>query len=453
MIIDIQSILIVSILSLLSIMLIVSALILINEEEYKPALKMGIVILFSAGIIPILGFLQYDAKGVVAGLLSAIVLIFLFLYIKKPVNPKGKERIVPNRDVDELDTMFARMKLAPNTPEWIDYYQNNPSNAEIDSKIRKLPGLLSEKGVYYNPFTFRSADANFKIIDQLHKAIVLPVSTEVNKVSPDNLTNYIKKWTMKLGAHSTGITELKDYHLYTKHGRGRNVGKPVDLKHKYAFVFTVEMENRNIQAAPASSMVFESSQQYLKSATVALQVATFLKNLGYDSRAHIDGDYELICPLVARDAGLGEIGRMGLLMTPKLGPRVRIAVVTTNAPLITDESFFDPTMIAFCELCKKCAECCPGKAIPTGNMKEIKEVMRWQINSESCYEYWCKSGTDCGRCISVCPFSHPDNILHNVIRRLIRRSMVIARFAFIADDLLYGKKPKPKKIPKWMSIN
>ena len=49
------------------------------------------------------------------------------------------------------------------------------------------------------------------------------------------------------------------------------------------------------------------------------------------ARAHIDGNYQVIAPLVARDAGLGTIGRMGLLMTPELGPRVRLAVVTTRA--------------------------------------------------------------------------------------------------------------------------
>ncbi len=213
------------------------------------------------------------------------------------------------------------------------------------------------------------------------------------------------------------------------------------------------MDSHNIQSAPSSSVVVESSQQYLRSANIALQLSLFLKNLGYDSRAHIDGDYELICPLVACDAGLGEIGRMGLLMTPKLGPRVRVAVVTTSAPLLVDTPSNDSTMIEFCRFCKKCAECCPGKAIPTDDMREIKGVKRWQINPESCYQYWCISGTDCGRCISVCPFSHPDNILHNAIRHIIRRSRIVARFAYIADDWLYGRKPKPKKMRGWMVFN
>jgi ferredoxin len=213
------------------------------------------------------------------------------------------------------------------------------------------------------------------------------------------------------------------------------------------------MDFRNVQSAPDSSMILESSQQYLKSANIALQIGNFLKGLGYDSRAHIDGDYELICPLVARDAGLGEIGRMGLLITHKLGPRARIAVVTTNAPLIANNYTPDPTVVEFCTFCKKCADCCPGRSIPTGDMAEIDGVKRWKINSDSCYQYWCTAGTDCGRCISVCPFSHPNNVLHNTIRHLIRRSKLVARLAYIADDFLYDRKPKPKPLPKWMKVN
>ena len=80
--------------------------------------------------------------------------------------------------------------------------------------------------------------------------------------------------------------------------------------------------------------------------------------MGYDARPHIDGNYQLICPLVARDAGLGEIGRMGLLMTESHGPRVRIAVVTTDMELLPDKYVKKHSVIDFCQMCKKCAERC-----------------------------------------------------------------------------------------------
>ena len=358
----------------------------------------------------------------------------------------------PPRNVDEHDVIFARMRLKPGTPEWDEYYSTHPVQAQNDAKARELPGLLSEQGANFHPLNFPAAETNFDIIDYLHKAINHPVSQKESELTAVELTKYIKGWTSYLGTHSTGITELQDYHLYTRRGRGTDKGKPVIRRHKYAIAFTVEMDYENVKAAPGSPIVFESSQQYLRSATIALQLATLLKKLGHDSRAHIDGDYEVICPLVARDAGLGEIGRMGLLMTPLLGPRARIAVVTTNAPLVPDKYRPDQNMIEFCRVCKKCADCCPGNSIPTDDMQEIDGVKRWKIDSDSCFSYWCISGTDCGRCMSVCPFSHRNNFFHNVVRYLIRRSLLFARFAFRADNLFYGRKPKPGSSPRWMKV-
>ena len=46
-----------------------------------------------------------------------------------------------------------------------------------------------------------------------------------------------------------------------------------------------------------------------------VQLGYLIRSLAYPARTHIDGNYRVIAPLVARDAGLGEIGRMGLLMT------------------------------------------------------------------------------------------------------------------------------------------
>lgn len=416
--------------------------------------KAGTRLLGLAVITTVVGyfaaFQEYEWKVIIASTLSFITLFFLYLIFKKPIQAKENEQGQPNNRIDEHDVIFARMRLKPNTADWDQYYSNHKYEEVQDNKARSLPGLLTRSSLYYNPFTYNSSNTNFDLIEYLHKAIKHPVAETQTDIDKEALTPYLKGWVKYLGAHSIGITDLKDYHLYTVKGRGENKGKAIIKGHKYAIAFTVEMDSKNVASAPASPIIFESAQKYLDCAVIALQVSTFLKKLGYDSRAHIDGDYELICPLVARDAGLGEIGRMGLLMTPKLGPKVRIAVVTTNAPLLVDKYEHDPTMILFCKYCKKCADCCPGKSIPHGDMTESNGIKRWEVNSESCYQYWCVAGTDCGRCMSVCPFSHPDNLLHNFIRRLIRRSYLMTRFAYLADDLLYDRKPKPKAMPYWM---
>ena len=178
---------------------------------------------------------------------------------------------------------------------------------------------------------------------------------------------------------------------------------------------------------------------------MAVQLADLIKRLGFQARAHIDGNYRVICPLVARDAGLGELGRMGLLMTPRLGPRVRIAVVTTDLPLETDSPFSDPTTVAFCMDCMKCARSCPSRAISFTDPEADEEgVVRWTIDSEACFTLWAKLGTDCARCMAVCPYSHPDNAVHGLARRAARRSGIARRALLELDDLFYGRRPGPR---------
>ena len=155
---------------------------------------------------------------------------------------------------------------------------------------------------------------------------------------------------------------------------------------------------------------------------------------------------------MARDAGLGEIGRMGLLMTPNLGPRVRLGVVTTDVELVPDERTPDPTVIDFCNICKKCANNCPSKSISFEERQEIDGAVRWRIKSETCYQYWNVIGTDCNRCMAVCPYSHPDNSAHNLVRWGIARSGGFRRGSLWLDDLFYGKYPTVKAAPAWTRI-
>jgi epoxyqueuosine reductase QueG len=164
--------------------------------------------------------------------------------------------------------------------------------------------------------------------------------------------------------------------------------------------------------------------------------------MGFPARAHTDGNYRVIAPLVARDAGLGEIGRMGLLMTPRLGPRVRIGVVTTDLPLVPDRPGDDVAVLDFCSICKKCATNCPVGAIPHEEREPVGATgLRWKIDDETCFRYWNVVGTDCAVCMRVCPYSHPDNAAHNLVRWAIRRSGGARRVLLWADDLFYGRKP------------
>ena len=273
--------------------------------------------------------------------------------------------------------------------------------------------------------------------------LVMVMSGTGEKQDAEQYTERLIKMALDWGAVSAGVTELKDYHVYSYGGRGERYGEKFEPEHKYAMALTVEMDYDMMRAAPDAPTVLESANQYLQSGMIAVQLAEFIRSQGFPARAHIDGNYKVICPLVARDAGLGEIGRMGLLMTPQLGPRCRIAVITTDMPLIPSGFKPSPTTIDFCRRCEKCAVVCPSQAIPFGAENADD---RWKINDAGCFEYWCRAGTDCGRCMIVCPYSHPDNWFHRFIRFGIRNNVLFRKLALPLDDLFYGRKPKPRPI-------
>jgi len=382
-----------------------------------------------------------------------LIMLFVGLVLFLPFEKSGSYKFAtPKGRIDERDNMFSRRSLEPGTEVFDTYYKRRPENKVADENFRKLPGLLSTTSKEYNPFHFASSNASFAAVHAFYNEVEAEVNPEAVVINSEEISRYIKAWSKKLGALECGITNLQDYHIYSYGGRNERRDKVYEKHHKFAIAFTVEMDKHMVDAAPKSVVVMESGQQYLEAGRIAVQLTKFIGNLGYEARAHIDGNYEVVCPLVARDAGLGEIGRMGILMTPKHGPRVRIGVVTTNIPLKVDTPKPDYSMIDFCTICKKCAHSCPSQAISFNDREEIDGVLRWQINQEKCFTLWCRLGTDCSHCLSVCPYSHEDNTLHNLVRLGIKNNFIFRRLALKMDDVFYGSKPKSKDIPKALKI-
>jgi reductive dehalogenase len=127
---------------------------------------------------------------------------------------------------------------------------------------------------------------------------------------------------------------------------------------------------------------------------------------------------------MAIDAGLGQLGRMGLLLTPKYGPRVRLAKVITDMPLVPDAPI-DFGVTEFCENCMLCAEHCPSSAVTKGSFtwkgkspSNNNGTYKWYTEPEKCYDF---NGFSCSNCKRVCPFNKPNNSwLHRMIRGIVK---------------------------------
>ncbi len=427
------------------------AIVSLIENELKVSVRLFFLTFAVSFFYIFVLFATFHYQQEISAFLLIVTIIFSVILFF-PFQGKTEQRPVLSQNVDERDTMFSRNELEPSTHRFEDYYTGRPEYFAPDHKFRKKPGLLKSGTSQFHPLFYAAASAGFETVSKLHPLIEGAVVEESIDTEPEKITNFIKGWAKKLGAVSCGIAELQPYHFYTIGGRGDRYGKPVVNQHTFAIAITVGMDKSMIDAAPKASVVMESAQKYMEAGSTAVQIAGFLRNIGYDARAHIDGNYEVICPLVARDAGLGEIGRMGLLMTPELGPRVRVAIVTTSLKLVQDKNRYSMGTQDFCSICKKCAEACPSNAIPFGEKEEIEGVRRWQIKADACFALWCDLGTDCGRCIAVCPYSHPDNFFHRFVRWGIGNSKVFRRVALYADDFLYGRKPPPAPLPLWMNV-
>jgi len=413
----------------------------LREGERRAARVFFFAAVFVAGPLLVAAILPAPVPLLalaVSALIGAAVLLRCLIPLRRPAQPGGRA----SRRVDERDIMFARGRLRPGSPEFDTYYRMRPENLADDNRTRALPGLLSPDAEKAEPLSFAAADACFNVTEALRDRVDGEIASVRQERSAEEWTAALTDLALAWGAKDVGVAELEPAHVYTHIGRGTGTwGSEIKLEHRWALAFTVEMDHRAVAQAPEAPVVAESARQYVESAKIAIQLAIVIRDQGWPARAHTDGNYRVIAPLVARAAGLGEIGRMGLLMTPRLGPRVRIGVVTTDIPLVPDAPGDDLSVLDFCAICKKCATNCPVGAIPHGDRVEMENGRRWIIDDETCFRYWNVIGTDCATCMKVCPYSHPDNLMHTLVRKAIRVSPGTRSLMLWMDDAVYGRKP------------
>lgn len=304
-----------------------------------------------------------------------------------------------SKRIDERDTIFARMAYREGTLQYEDYYERNPEKKEEDDRLRAMPGMCSPGTGTYNEVAAPFVEAGFSLLGNMRRLAEGEVAPDRIEMTPEKSAKKIKAFIEYLGGKG-GMALMKKEFYYSHRGRHpENYGEEVDDSHAYAIAYTVEMEREMINRAPNFEEVIAVTKGYMDAAVIGLWIAAYIRGLGYDARAHVDGNYTVCAPLVAREAGLGDLGRHGLLVTEAEGSRVRLGVVTTNLPMEPDERVHTGIQ-EFCEDCGICAKNCPGKAIPKG-----RKVDRWQTDQEKCYEIWKRVGTDCGICLSSCPLS------------------------------------------------
>ncbi|MFC1825410.1 4Fe-4S double cluster binding domain-containing protein [Thermodesulfobacteriota bacterium] len=233
--------------------------------------------------------------------------------------------------------------------------------------------------------------------------------------SPGHASEFIKKITHTFGATLVGITKLNPDWCYQGFLRGVGAAEWDVPKHwEYAIVFATPHEWDQMYVNPNYGTSYDA---YSRNRIIGGKLEAFIQEIGYPARGHVPPrSYDLVTPPIGIDAGLGEEGRNGLLITPELGCNARLACVTTNIPMEVDKPV-DLGIMDFCQKCKICAEKCPSGAISHGGPDEVvRGYRRWRIKDELCFQTWASVAQSrargCRICLAVCPYSRKNNWIH-----------------------------------------
>jgi reductive dehalogenase len=385
---------------------------------------------------------------------------------------KSYEIVDEPRRFDERDTVFARERLVPGSPEERTYHEMYPELVAIDRRLRTFIDKVSEPGESGSQLDTAFYRATFDPIAGLSLPDVVggePASQRV-EVAPERMTARIKALARYLGADDVGIARLNPSWVYSHRGsppfftdyapnpphysgmpdnyQGRQWGDPIEISHRYAVAMVFGQDHNLLRTGGTPFSDLEVGRVYGFSALVATQLASYIRALGWPARAHHMRNYGVLVVPIAVDAGLGELARCGYLIHRRLGANLRIVSVTTDLPLVEDPPV-DLGIQDFCSKCLKCATTCPPQAIPIGDKEVVRGVLKWRIDPVKCLLYWGHLGAACTICQTVCPWSKPPTWPHRVVSEIAIHLPFARRFLAWADDLVYGRRFRPSSAPAW----
>jgi epoxyqueuosine reductase len=262
---------------------------------------------------------------------------------------------------------------------------------EAQNEIAKksLSGLVNYM-VHVMPF-IRTSIKHIQLgINSLNKNPTEPL----NRINDTKLAKLEEK-AIELGADKVAYTKLLPHYIFKDHS----------VMFDNLIVIIQEMDKDRIRMAPSAKTFKMIHQTYASLGVISSELTAYLRDEGFAAQAGSALNGMSVYPILAQNAGLGWIGKHGLLITPEFGPRQRITVIYTgieNLPF-SDGRKGHSWVRDYCEKCNACAIKCPSKAIlevPSENTPYNTS----HIDAEKCFpEFY--DNYACTVCIKVCPFS------------------------------------------------
>jgi ferredoxin len=172
------------------------------------------------------------------------------------------------------------------------------------------------------------------------------------------------------------------------------------VKFEHAICLALEQDYRQTQTIPSMEAEYAHYGTYEDENRLGIILAEYIRELGYHAQIHSPNDNSAAYIPMFVEAGLGQLGANGQLLSPHFGSRARLMIITTDAPVIHDTPI-DYGIHKFCDICQVCVNRCPGRAL-------VKEKVWWRgaeknkLIYERCRPVMAKY-EGCGVCMKVCP--------------------------------------------------
>ncbi|PKB78333.1 MAG: hypothetical protein BZY88_19040 [SAR202 cluster bacterium Io17-Chloro-G9] len=311
----------------------------------------------------------------------------------------GHEVVRPGPSLGDAPVTFE-------IPEELETVPGIPLNQrEVDWYAREYPlesMNLTERASREWANGLRDAHAEMREIrkehEKLNRALVLSCRMTADleptaEPTGEDVTDAIKNKAKELGFIEVGLAAFDHRYTYTSK-------KDMTTYYPNIICLAYEQDFEPTQTIPSVDAEIVHSSTYRTEGAAALELGNFIRGLGYHAQVTGSGDSPGPYIPMFVEAGLGQLGACGYLLTPHVGSRCRLVSVTTDAK-VTHDKPIDYGIHALCQVCQVCVNRCPGRAL-------MRDKIWWRgLEKNKLYFKRCRPVMarylGCGVCMKVCP--------------------------------------------------
>ena len=263
--------------------------------------------------------------------------------------------------------------------------------------------------------------------------------------SPDEWTDWVRDQARRIGMSTVGFAPYDERYTFAEHAHeaaGPNV-----------IVCVLEQRwdsNETLPGPVAEQTALSTNAEIIE---MTSQLAEAIVAAGFPARAHSTEGIAVVHHY-GIEAGLGQMGVNGQLLTPEAGSRCRLAMVTTRMPLVLGAPR-DFGIRRICDECQACIRRCPGSAIPVRRTWH-RGIEKSKLNLARCFPV-VSQVHGCSVCMKVCPIQRYG--LAEVIRHRASTGEILGvgsdeleGYVWPLDGRRYGPGQRPRLEPDFFEL-